>query len=110
MRSNLVEMLDYISVANLLHTPSTASLFEFGSTDMHFTSALQYPVFVDGNNHAGKPSMLKTPLLRSMVETQLAEEARLLSNAIWLPLGPLAEEAVLHLAGKGMLKRNNILR
>lgn len=109
MRSNLVEMLDYIGVADLLNIQSTATLFEFGSTDMHFTSALRYPVFVDGKNYAGNPSMLKTPLLRSMVETHLAEEAKILPDAIWLPLGPQAEEAVLHVAGKGLLKRNNIL-
>lgn len=109
MRSNLVEMLDFVGVADLLHIQSTASLFEFGSTDMHFTSALRYPVFLAGKNYAGNPSMLKTPSLRKIVDNHLAEEAKLLPNAIWLPLGPLAEEAVLHLAGKGHLKRNNIL-
>lgn len=109
MRSNLVEMLDFIGVADILNIQSTASLFEFGSSDMHFTSALRYPVFVAGKNYAGNPSMLKTPTLRNMVETHLAEEARLLSNAIWLPLGPKAEEAVLHLVGKGRLPRMNVL-
>lgn len=109
MRSNLVEMLDFIGVADLLKIQSTASLFEFGSTDMHFTSALRYPVFVAGKNYAGNPSMLKTPSLRNMIDTHLVEEAKLLPNAIWLPLGPLAEEAVLHVAGKGLLERKNIL-
>jgi len=109
MRSNLIEMLDYMGVARLLNIQSTASLFEFGSSDMHFTSALRYPVFVAGKNYAGNPSMLKTPSLRNMIDTHLAEEAKLLSNAIWLPLGPLAEEAVLHVAGKGLLERKNIL-
>ncbi len=109
MRSNLIEMLDYIGVARLLKLTSTASLFDAGSRDMHFTSALRYPVFVDGKNYSGNPSMLKVPSLRNMVETHLAEEARLLSNAIWLPLGPKAEEAVLHLVGKGLLPRANVL-
>ena len=109
MRSNLVEMLDFIGVARLLKLKTTASLFETGSRDMHFTSALRYPVFVDGKNYSGNPYMLKVAALRSMVETHLAEEARLLSDAIWLPLGPKAEEAVLHLAGKGLLPRMNIL-
>ncbi len=109
MRSNLVETLDFIGVADLLKIQSTSSLFEFGSTDMHFTSALRYPVFVAGKNYAGNPSILRTPMLRDMVETHLAEEARLLPNAIWLPLGPNAEEAVLHLVGKGHLSRNNVM-
>ncbi|ANG99078.1 hypothetical protein A8A54_21165 [Brucella pseudogrignonensis] len=53
--------------------------------------------------------MLKVPSLRNMVETHLAEEVRALSNSIWLPLGPRAEEAVLHLVGQGLLLRNNVL-
>lgn len=109
MRSNLVETLDFIGVADLLGISSTASLFEYGSTEMHFTSALRYPVFVAGKNYAGNPSILRTPMLRDIVETHLAEEARLLPNAIWLPLGPNAEEAVLHLVGKGLLTHNNVL-
>lgn len=48
MRSNLIEMLDFVGVARLLNITSTASLFETGSKDMHFTSSLRYPVFVDG--------------------------------------------------------------
>lgn len=109
MRSNLVEMLDFIGVARLLKLNTTASLFDAGSSDMHFTSALRYPVFVDGKNYSGNPSMLKVPTLRNMVETHLAEEARLLSHAVWLPLGPKAEEAVLHLVGNGLLPRMNVL-
>jgi len=109
MRSNLIEMLDFVGVARLLNIQSTASLFEAGSRDMHFTSALRYPVFVGGKNYSGNPSMLKVGALRNMVETHLAEEARLLSHAVWLPLGPKAEEAVLHLVGKGLLPRMNVL-
>lgn len=109
MRSNLIEMLDYIGVARLLNLKSTASLFDAGSRDMHFRSALRYPVLVDGKNYSGNPSMLKTPSLRKMVDNHLAEEAKLLPNAIWLPLGPKAEEAVLHLVGQELLARNNVL-
>jgi hypothetical protein len=109
MRSNLVEMLDCIGVARLLKLTTTASLFERDSTDMHFTSALRYPVFVDGENYSGTPSMLKVDALTRMVDTHLAEEARMLPNALWLPLGPKAEEAVSHLATQGLLPRLNIL-
>lgn len=109
MRSNLVEMLDHIGVAELLKLATTAALFGTDSTDMHFTSALRYPVFVNGKNYSGAPAMLKVGALKRMVETHLAEEARMLPNAIWLPLGPTAEEAVLHLAARGILPRLNIL-
>ena len=109
MRSNLIEMLDYVGVAKLLGITTTASLFDPSSTDMHFTSSLRYPVFVDGKNYSGNPSMLKVPVLKNMVETHLAEEARMLSKAIWLPLGPKAEEAIMHLVNRGELSRESVL-
>lgn len=109
LRSNLVSMLDGIGVARLLGRASTASLFEAGSTEIHFTSALRYPVFVDSKNYNGTPDMLSTPLLRQMVETHLAEEARLIPNAVWLPLGPKANAAVRHLSNLGEIDSRRIL-
>lgn len=108
-RSNLVAMLDAIGVARHFGLASTAELFRPGAGDVHFTSALRYPVFVDGKNYNGAPDMLKTPVLRRMVETWLAEEARLLPNALWLPLGPKAEAAVTHLVQAGLLRSSHVL-
>lgn len=109
LRSNLVAMLDAIGVANHFKVPSTDELFRPGSSDVHFTSALRYPVLVGGSNYNGTPDMLKTSNLRRMVETHLAEEAVILHNAIWLPLGPKAEAALRHLAKLGKLSRERIL-
>ncbi|MER8395413.1 hypothetical protein NKH10_26675 [Mesorhizobium sp. M1340] len=109
MRKNLVTMLDAIGVANLLGIESTDALFAADAEHVHFTSALRYPVFVDGKNYNGTPDMLRTPLLRRMIETHLAEEARVLSEAIWLPLGPKAEAAVAHLTKIGLLDRRRIV-
>jgi hypothetical protein len=109
LRSNLVSMLDAIGVARLLGQDSVASLFEAGSTKIHFTSALRYPVFVNSKNYNGTPDMLLTPLLRQIVETHLSEEARLLPNALWLPLGAKADAAVRHLANRGEIDNKRIL-
>lgn len=109
MRSNLVEMMDYVGIAQLLNLNTTASVFEPGFSKVHFTSALRYPVFLDGANYNGKPAMLKTPCLKGMVDTHLAEEAKLLAKAIWLPLGPKPEEALMHLVDNGLLPRLNVL-
>lgn len=109
MRNNLVAMLDALGVNGLFGVASTASLFGHDSEDVHFTSALRYPVFVDGRNYNGSPNMLKTPLLLNMVETFLAEEVRQLPDAIWLPLGPKAEAAVMHLARHGQLDPARVL-
>ncbi|RWN55767.1 hypothetical protein [Mesorhizobium sp.] len=109
MRKNLVTMLDAIGVANLFGIESTDALFTADAEHVHFTSALRYPVFVDGKNYNGTPDMLRTPLLRRMIETHLAEEARVLPEAVWLPLGPKAEAAVAHLARIGLLDRRRII-
>jgi hypothetical protein len=109
LRANLVAMLDAIGVAKTLGVATTAEVFRPGSQDVHLTSALRYPVFVNGQNYNGTPDMLRTPLLRRMVETHLAEEARMLPDALWLPLGPRPEAALMHLAGQGLLDREKIL-
>lgn len=109
MRNNLVSMLDAIGVNRLFSLTSTNALFNPGAEHVHFTSALRYPVFVDGQNYNGNPDMLRTPILRKMVETYLAEEAALLPNALWLPLGPKAQSALTHLAGADLLDKSRIL-
>lgn len=109
LRANLVAMLDAIGAADLLDVQTTAEMFRPGSQDVHFTSALRYPVLVGGQNYNGTPDMLRTPLLRRMVETHLAEEIRMLPDALWLPLGPRPETALLHLADQGLLDRKRIL-
>lgn len=109
IRNNLVSMLDSIGVAAHFGLGSTAELFRPGSTDVHFTSALRYPVFVDGENYNGTPDMIRTPILREQIETHLMEEARALPKAIWLPLGPKAESAVSHLVRNGAIEGNRVL-
>jgi hypothetical protein len=53
--------------------------------------------------------MLRTPILRDMVDTLLAAEAAALPDALWLPLGPKAEAALDHLAAHGGLAADRIL-
>ena len=103
IRANLVAMLDSIGVARHLGLMSAAELFTPGGERVHLTSALRYPVFKDGENYNGTPDMIRTPILRHMIETHLAEEARFLPDALWLPLGPKAEKALRHLAGLRLL-------
>lgn len=109
MRTNLVGMLDAIGVTRHLGLVSAANLFAPGGELVHLTSALRYPVFVDGKNYNGTPDMIRTPMLRKMVETCLAEEARLLPGALWLPLGPKPAQALHHLAARGDIDPARIL-
>ncbi len=109
MRTHLVSMLDHIGLQLALGVCTCADLFCPSSQLVHFTSALRYPVFVGEANYNGKPDMQETPLLRSMIDRCLAEEARTLSKAIWLPLGPQVDRALQLLCGQGILDRRQVL-
>jgi hypothetical protein len=53
--------------------------------------------------------MLKTPLLKSMIDACLADEARRLSKAVWLPLGAQPARALDYLCSRGLLDRKQVL-
>ncbi len=109
MRNNLVAMLDSIGVAQFLAVQSSRELFENHSTGIHFTSALRYPVFKSLKNYNGTPNMPGEQLLAKMVQTHLAEEARMLPNALWIPLGPKADQALSYLPQCSVINPNHIL-
>ena len=104
LRSNLVAMLDFIGLNSWLGLQSCATLW-LGDNDLvHFTSALRFPVFVDGQNYSGQPSITSTPLLRKFLAECLSEEASMLCHAVWVPLGPQATLAADWLVERGCLQ------
>lgn len=109
MRANLVALLDHIGVQRVLGIDSCATLWDSNSALVHFTSALRYPVFVDGANFNRQRPIFSTPALIRLVDDCLAEEAEALSTAFWVPLGPVATEAVEWVARKGLLSRSRVL-
>lgn len=110
MRKYLVETMDHVGLARWLGVASTASLWDADSRFAHFTSALRYPVFVgEGANYNGTPDMVATPALRDMLDTCLAEEARTLPDAVWVPLGGKAAAGVAHLVRTGVLDPARVL-
>lgn len=109
MRSNLVAMLDHIRVNRILGVASCDELFDARTERAHFTSVLRHPVFVGGANYNGNPDMLRTPILRRMIDEHLAAEAKTLPHALWLPLGPKPCAALKHLASRGILDHDRIL-
>lgn len=108
-RNNLVAMLDAIGLASALGISSCEELFDPARELIHFTSALRYPVFVNGKNYNGSPHILRTPLLRRMIETYLTEEVAALPRALWLPLGPKPAIALQHLVDLGVLDPSRLL-
>lgn len=110
MRKNLVRMLDTIGFHHYLKAESCTVLFNELKAQVHYTSALRYPVFKDGKNYSGSPSMVSNPFLRNMLDTTLAEECLALEqNTIFVPLGGKVEEALRYLASKGVIREEQIL-
>lgn len=109
MRSNLVGMLDDIGIARWLGLSTTASLWDRDSNLIHFTSAIRYPVFVDGENWAGNPDLLRSAEMRQWLEAYTGSELSLLKDALLVPLGPKVSAALQHLAAKGTIDRSRIL-
>ena len=110
MRLNLINQLNYFRINKWLGIEDCSSLFEERSDLVHFTSALRYPVFKNGKNYSGAPSIVKTPMLREMVSQYLEEEILALKNtdALYIPLGGVATEALFYLADNDKVKRSQI--
>jgi hypothetical protein len=53
--------------------------------------------------------MISTPVLRELLLRCLGEEAKVLSNAMWVPLGPSATEGVSWLVRQGILSEQRVL-
>ena len=109
MRTNLVAMLDGVGVNTALGLSSTSSLWDKDAARVHFTSALRYPVFVDGENYSGAPSMVSVPFLRTQLMQWFAKEMVDLPKAVFIPLGPKVTEAVEAVAGQLGLSTERIL-
>lgn len=110
MRNNLVAMLDELGMAAALDIPSTAALFADANHNLHTTSALRYPVFVDGKNYGGaNPQVPQSALLRSYVTGTLGPELAAVPDALIIPLGKATESCVQMLVSAGQLDEERCL-
>lgn len=109
MRSNLVSLLDGIGINKVLGLDSTASLWGTASNRAQFTSALRYPVFIDGRNYSGTPAIASTPFLTDQLRQWFLPEMAALSNAIFVPLGPQIGDVLERAAERLGIDRNRVL-
>lgn len=109
MRKNLCSMLDYIGLPEKLGIACSADMFGVSSSIVHYTSALRYPVFYKGANYSGDSKMTSSTYLWSQTLEMLSEEASVLPNALWIPLGPKVSESLEKLANLGAIDRSRIL-
>lgn len=110
MRTNLTRMLDELGLPEVLEISSSSELFGARDYLVHTTSAVRYPVFVNGRNYTGsQPNILKHQKLKSYVDTLLGEELKLASDALIVPLGKAVSQVLDYLISAGALKAERCL-
>jgi hypothetical protein len=109
LRRNLIAMLEYIGLQEPLGLNTCADLFGSSAERAHFTSALRYPVFVNGAKYSGAPDLLRTKILRNWIERTLGDDAVCLPDALWIPLGPKPAKALRYLADRGLIDPTKFL-
>jgi hypothetical protein len=95
MRKNLVGMLDGINLNSHLGIPSCSTLFDTGHHLVHLTSVVSTPIFKSGENYRGSgPRLLEVQKLRAWVTENLAAELAAIPQALIVPLGRVADNAI----------------
>lgn len=108
MRSRLEYMLDALEIPQRLRTTSAAVLLTDGEM-IQTTSCVRYPTFrrIGSRNWNGRqPLLLEHNRLRAYVFEVLAAEVVALPDALVVPLGNVAGEAVNALVAAGLLQRD----
>jgi hypothetical protein len=110
MRKHLTAMLDGLGLPSLLGIASSESLFSEDRGLLHTSSAIRYPVFVQGRNYTGhSPRILDTPSLRWFLDNVLPEELCQVPQAAIIPLGKSVSEVLDYLASRGSIERGRCL-
>lgn len=109
MRPNLVALLNHVGLQHWLGLSSCDSLFGEASSMVQTTSVLRNPVFVDGDNYNGTPNMITHPLLQKQLIDGFGQDAKALSDAVFIPLGDKVALALHFLADRGLIAKARIL-
>ncbi|SFD58440.1 hypothetical protein [Massilia yuzhufengensis] len=109
IRPNFVALLDAIGVQRWLGIASCATLFGAHAGLVQVSAILRHPVFVDGKNYSGSPPAMRSAFLRAQVLRWFAEEARLLPDALYIPMGGSVGDVLDWLAEEGVIKAGQIL-
>lgn len=109
MRNSLVAMLDHIGVADKFERKSTSEFFHGSVDDVHFTSCLRYPVYLNGRNYSGTPRISAAPQIERQFDELLSAEAASLRNALWVPLGTYAQSIATMLSTNGTIDEKKVL-
>lgn len=109
IRNNLVSLLNRVGLHHALDLDACATLFTDHSDLVHFTSVLRNPIFANGKDYSGSPSILTNPMLRRMSEQWLGAEIDALGAAIWVPVGKEPTAVLQHFVSIGRLSAAQVL-
>ena len=109
IRNNLVALLNRVGLHKMLGLESSSTLFNAHSDIAHFTSVLRNPIFNNGKDYSGTPSILANPMLRRMAEQGLEGEIDALGAAIWIPVGKEPAAVLQHFVSMGRLSAAQVL-
>ena len=110
LRNNLIQMLDYLDLNNMLDLESCEELFEDKDFLLHTTSLIPYAVFINEKNYTGhSPKIMKNKLLTSFLEEYFKPQAEVLENALIVPLGKGVEEILWEYTRARIFKESNVL-
>jgi hypothetical protein len=111
MRKLIWTWLDALHVHEYLGVDSCESLFGEHGELLAVTSAVRYPVFIDGKNYSGSNGGLLTKhrVLVPFIDRLLAADMRRFPNALVVPLGKAVESAMEYLVVNERLARDQVL-
>jgi hypothetical protein len=110
IRTNLISMLDGVGLPGYLGLSGSEALFSTHGSLLHTTSAIRYPVFVEGKDYTGhRPRLLKHTTLTRFLDTHLAGEFEEASQGLIVPLGQAVSEALAYLVEKRMVDQRRCL-
>ena len=109
IRQNLVNLLDFVGLNHWLKISTCQELFGSAAHLVQTTSVLRNPVFINGENYNGTPSMINNSFLQEQILLYFGEEAKALPKAVFVPLGDKVAEALHFLAAQGLISRSRIL-
>lgn len=109
MRAPLVSMLNEIGLHKWLGLQDCAELFTTASHLVHTTSTLRNAVFVNGEMYNKTPSIFRNQALKNQLFEGFVQEAKLLPNAVYIPLGAPPRETLQKLVEQGVMAANRVL-
>lgn len=109
MRPNLVALLNKVGLQHWLGIACCDSLFGEDAALVQTTSVLRNPVFVNGANYNGTPSMVRHGLLQQQLIDGFGQDIKALPHAVFVPLGDKVAQALHFLADRDYLSKGQIL-